>query len=133
MKQNTLVLIKPDGVRRKMVGQILTAIESRGLDILHLQQKRLTETQATDLYKEHKGKWHFSRNIKHIISGPVITIEVQGDSAVTRCRHIVEQIREANRDVIQLPKNLVHATSEPDKAHEELLSVGLQKNDQTRT
>ena len=57
MTQNTLVLIKPDGVRRRMIGQIIGAVESRGLSILHLQQKNLSISEATSLYKEHKGKW----------------------------------------------------------------------------
>ena len=105
MTQNTLVLIKPDGVRRRMIGQIIGAIESRGLLILHLQQKNLCISEATSLYKEHKGKWHFVRNIKHVTSGPVVIIHVRGDDALDRCRSVVKEIREAHKDVIKLPKN----------------------------
>ena len=123
-KENTLVLIKPDGVRRRMVGQIIGAIESRGLSILYLQQKILSVDEATALYREHIGKWHFARNIKHITSGPVVVIHVQGEDALTRCRAMVKEMREAYKDVIKLPKNIVHSTSSPEKAQEELESVG---------
>jgi nucleoside-diphosphate kinase len=124
MNQNTLVLIKPDGVRKRMIGQIIGAIESLGLTIKYLQQKKLSTSEAELLYKEHKGKWHFSRNIKHVTSGPVVTIHVSGEEATTKCRQMVEGIREAHKDVIKLPKNIAHATSDPDNANEELESVG---------
>ncbi len=124
MNQNTLVLIKPDGVRRRMIGQIVGAIESRGLAILHLQQRTLSTKETELLYQEHKGKWHFARNIKHVISGPVVIIHVRGDDALAQCRSIVKEVREAHQDVIKLPKNIVHSTSELDKVEMELGAVG---------
>ncbi len=123
MNQDTLVLIKPDGVRRRMIGQIITAIESRGLAIQHLELIKLNTEQAENLYSEHKGKWHFSRNIKHITSGLVVVIKVHGNDAVNRCRSVIESYREANEDIINLPRNLVHATAEPSKAEDELNAV----------
>jgi len=123
MDQRTLVLIKPDGVNRRMVGQIITAIESRGLSIKHLALTKLSTAQAESLYCEHKGKWHFSRNIKHITSGPVVIIQVDGNDAINRCRSLIESHREANKDVINLPRNLVHATSDESKADHELASL----------
>jgi len=123
MIQETLVLIKPDGVRRRMMGQIITAIESRGLIIEHLELTQLSKEQAENLYEEHKGKWYFSRNIKHIISGLVVVIQVKGEDAVNRCRSFVKSYREANKDIIKLPHNLVHATSDASKTTHELSSV----------
>lgn len=124
MTQDTLVLIKPDGVRRRMVGQIVGAIESLGLTIKQLVQKTLSTSQASSLYREHQGKWHFARNIKHVTSGPVVVIHIHGHEAISKCRTVVEGIREAHQDVIKLPRNIVHATSDPEKAGEELESVG---------
>jgi len=125
MIQETLVLIKPDGIRRRMIGQIIGAIEILGLSILHLQQKKISSYEAESLYKEHKGKWHFTRNIKHVISGPVVIIHVNGEDAVVRCREMVTRIRESNQDVIKLPRNIVHATSDCKKSIQELESVGI--------
>lgn len=124
MIQDTLVLIKPDGVRRRMIGQIVGAIESLSFAILHLQQKNLSTAEAESLYKEHKGKWHFTRNIKHVTSGPIVIIHIQGEEAILRCRQMVDGIREAYQDIIKLPRNIVHSTSDPSKVTEELESVG---------
>ncbi len=125
MAENTLVLIKPDGVQRKLAGSVITSIESQGLSIKDLQLRTISEDEAVSLYSEHKGKWHFNRNIQHITSGPAIIIRVEGKDAINRCRQIVESFREAHKDVIKLPKNLVHATSSSKRVSEELESVGL--------
>lgn len=125
MTQSTLVLIKPDCVRRRMLGQIISTIEGLGLSIQSLEQKKLSLHEAESLYKEHKGKWHFPRNIRHIMSGPVVALHIEGDDAVARCRDFVERFRKAHEDIIQLPRNLVHATSDPEKANDELKAVGF--------
>jgi len=127
MTQSTLVLIKPDCVRRRMLGQVISALEGLGLFIQALEQKRLSIHEAETLYKEHKGKWHFPRNIRHITSGPVVAIQVDGDDAPIRCRDFVERFRKAHEDIIQLPRNLVHATSDPSQSDYELKAVGLLK------
>ncbi len=121
----TLVMIKPDCVTRRMVGAVITAIEGRGLSITAIQQKVLTKQQASDLYSDHKDKWHFFRNIGHITSGPSVVIRVEGDEAVERCKDFVEHFRKAHSDVVKLPRNLLHATSESTKADQELSAVGL--------
>lgn len=125
----TFVLIKPDCVKKHMTGIIITAIENTGLNITKMSQKVLTEIEAQNLYKEHRGKWHFNRNIKHIISGPVVIMEIVGEQALERCRKFVEDFRRAHEDVISLPKNLVHATSDPSRVCEELAAVGLNGQD----
>ena len=120
-------MIKPDCVTRRMVGAVITAIEGKGLTITAIQQKVLTEQQASALYSEHKDKWHFSRNIRHITSGPSVVIQVEGHEAVERCRSFVEHFRESHSDVVKLPRNLLHATLEAKKADEELSAVGLKE------
>ncbi len=120
-------MIKPDCVRRRMVGVIITSIESIGLEIINMQQKILTEQEASNLYKEHEGKWHFKRNIKHVTSGPIVIIEVAGEDAVEKCRGFVDCFREAHQDVIQLPKNLIHATSDVSRVYGELEAVGFSR------
>lgn len=123
MIEQTLVLIKPDSVRRRMVGQIITAIEHLGLCIQELHKKELSRDEAESLYREHMGKWHFNRNIRHITSGPVVVVHVRGEEALKKCRNLVETFREAHKDLIRLPENLVHATSDAEKVEQELLSV----------
>lgn len=121
----TLVMIKPDGIRRKLVGTIITAIETRALEITKLQLKQLTRDEAANLYKDHKGKWFFERNIKHVMSGLVLIMEVTGDSACTACREMTMNFRDAYKDIIDLPKNLLHSTEDAEKAEHELNAVGF--------
>lgn len=123
--ERTLVMIKPDCVQRKMVGAVITAIEGRGLDITRLQRKRLSLDEASNLYKDHRGKWFFERNIKHVTSGAVVLMEVSGKNAVAACRELVDSFRTANRDVIVIPRNLVHSTESPENSDHELNSVGF--------
>lgn len=123
--EKTLVMIKPDCVSRRMIGVVVTSIESSSLSITRMEQKQLTRESASNLYAEHKGKWHFTRNINHVISGPVVIMQVEGDNAVEQCRRMVENFRKAHEDVIVLPRNLLHATAEKKRAIKELEAVGF--------
>lgn len=123
--EKTLVLIKPDCLHRKMAGLVITLLESSGLNISYLCQRFLTLLEAEQLYAEHRGRWFFDRNIKHVMSGEVIIVRVEGDNAVNTCRGVIERFRAAHKDVIKLPRNLVHATSELEKASGELIAVGI--------
>lgn len=124
--EKTLVMVKPDCVSRRMVGVVISALESSGLFITRIELKTLTESEAIELYNEHQGKWHFSRNIKHVTSGPVVLLQVEGDEAVQRSRELVNNFRKAHEDVIVLPRNLLHATSRKDIVLHELKSVGFE-------
>lgn len=121
----TLVMIKPDCVYRRMVGTVVSAIESRGLNILNIKQVVLNKHEAEDLYKEHKNKWHFDRNINHITSGPVVLLEVEGQDAAMECRNFVEKFRESHQDVVEVPRNLLHASDDGSKAIHELHAVNM--------
>ena len=121
--EKTLVMVKPDGVELKLVGLVVSEIEYTDLKISRMTCKTLSKTEAEALYAEHKGKDFFARNIEHITSGPAVIIEVAGDEAVPKCREIVEEFRRRYVNVIELPKNIAHATSDPTKASEELDAV----------
>ena len=125
----TLVMIKPHCIERRMVGNVIVAIETQALNIIQMEQITLTTKQASELYKEHIKKYYFERNIKHVISGPVIIMEVEGPQALAKCRELVKTIRQAHRDtgIVRNPRNLLHATSDPNKVDEELSAVGLLK------
>ena len=125
----TLVMIKPDCIERRMAGNVIGAIESQALDIIQMEQIHLTHEQANKLYKEHIGQYYFDRNIKHVTSGPVIIMEVEGSQALTKCRELVTTFRDAHRDtgIVRNPRNLLHSTSDPSKVDEELTAVGLSK------
>ena len=117
------MMLKPDGIEMKMVGLAISDIEYADLKITRMQQKTLTQQEAEALYAEHKGKDFFDRNIQHVTSGPVVLIEVEGEGAVGQCRQMIEDFRRRFVNVIELPKNLVHATSDAANASIEIDAV----------
>ena len=78
MTERTLVLIKPDGVKRRLVGEILGRIERKGLTIAALELKDVSDDLARRHYAEHEGKPFFGSLLEFITSGPVVAAIVEG-------------------------------------------------------
>lgn len=87
--QDTLVLIKPDAVKRALIGEIIKRIEDRGLKIVAMKMVKTHSSFAEDHYKEHKEKDFFPYLIDYITSGPLIAMVVRGVRAVKVVRKIV--------------------------------------------
>lgn len=86
--EQTLVLIKPDGVKRHLVGEILSRIERKGLTLAALELKNVSEDLARQHYAEHDGKPFFASLLEFITSGPVVAAIVEGPRAVAAFRQI---------------------------------------------
>ena len=82
MTERTLVLVKPDGVKRQLVGEILSRIERKGLTIVALELKTVSDDLARAHYAEHEGKPFFPSLLEFITSGPVVAAIVEGPRAV---------------------------------------------------
>lgn len=123
--EHTLVMLKPDCLQHKLGGVFLSLIEHSGLKISNMSFKNMSKDEACSLYDEHRGKWYFERNVKHVSSGPVLLMNISGVDAVNRCRKLVEDFRDAHKDLVALPKNLIHATPTHTASGRELQSVGL--------
>jgi len=119
----TLVMIKPDGIEMKCTGPIIGLIEDKDLKITQMIMKTLGLTEAELIYAEHKGQWYFERNINHVTSDPVVLMQVEGDDVIEKTRKIVDDVRKNFN--IELPKNIIHASSNADKAIEELQAAGF--------
>lgn len=78
MTERTLVLIKPDGVQRRLVGEILSRIERKGLTIAALELKTVSDDLARRHYAEHEGKPFFGALLEFITSGPLVAAIVEG-------------------------------------------------------
>ena len=76
--ERTLVLIKPDGVQRGLVGPILSRFEARGLKIVGLKLMQVSSELAEEHYAEHKGKGFYPGLIGYITSGPVVAMVLEG-------------------------------------------------------
>ena len=88
MTERTLVLIKPDGVQRRLIGEILGRIERKGLTIAALELRDVSEELARKHYAEHDGKPFFGSLLEFITSGPVVAAIVEGPRAIAAFRQI---------------------------------------------
>jgi nucleoside-diphosphate kinase len=84
-----VVIIKPDGVRRGLVGEILSRFEKKGFKIRALKMIRLSREQAEKLYDIHFGKSFFNDLVNYMTSGPVVAVILEGDNAVNAVRLMI--------------------------------------------
>ena len=128
MKERTLVLIKPDAVRRRLIGEIISRIEKKGYTILQMEMLTMDEEMAERHYEEHIGKDFFPALKQFITSGPMVAMVVEGESAISEMRKIAGKTNplEAAPGTIRgdlgnfTRENLVHAADSPQNARREL-------------
>ena len=128
MSERSLILIKPDGVQRLLVGRILERYEQRGLRIVGLKLMQADRTLAERHYDVHRDKPFFAGLVEFITSSPLVAVAVEGLHAVTVCRAINGATRphEAVPGTIrgdfalETGQNLVHASDSPENAEQEL-------------
>lgn len=88
MTERTLVLIKPDGVNRRLVGEIISRIERKGLTLAALELRPVQQAVARQHYGEHEGKAFFASLLDFITSGPVVAAVVEGPRAIEAFRQL---------------------------------------------
>ncbi|MBF6182029.1 nucleoside-diphosphate kinase [Nocardia otitidiscaviarum] len=129
MTEQTLVLIKPDGVARGLIGEIITRIERRGLKIAALKLVNVSEELAGEHYAEHKEKPFFGSLIEFITSGPVVAAILEGPRAITAFRQIAGGTDPVEKAVpgsirgdyaLETQFNLVHGSDSPESAKREI-------------
>lgn len=87
--QKTLIIIKPDAVQRRLIGDITKKFEDKGLQILGLKMMRIPETLAMQHYSMHKGKDFFEPLIRYMTSGPVVLMVLKGKNAIEVVRKMM--------------------------------------------
>lgn len=129
MTERTLVLIKPDGVGRRLVGEVLARIERKGLDIVALDLRTVDRDTAEQHYAEHDGKPFFGSLLEFITSGPVIAAVVEGPRAIAAWRQLAggtDPVEKATPGTIrgdfglETQFNLVHGSDSPESAAREI-------------
>ena len=128
MIESTFVMIKPDGVRRKLIGEVIKRFEQKGLDIERMKMVKLTKEEAEKLYEVHREKDFFEKLINYTISGPVVLMKMSGENAVLNCRIVVGETYPEKRHAgsirgdfsLYLTENVVHASSSKEDAEREL-------------
>lgn len=127
--ERTLVLIKPDGVQRRAIGDIIGRIERKGLTIAALELRHVSEDLARAHYAEHDGKPFFGSLLDFITSGPVVAAIVEGPRAVAAFRQLAggtDPVEKATPGTIrgdlglETQSNLVHGSDSPESARREI-------------
>ena len=126
--ERTLVIVKPDGVQRGLIGPILSRLEARGLRIIGLKLVQVSHDLAARHYAEHEGKPFYPGLLKYITSAPVIVACVEGTSAVQMVRNTVGATNPLNAApgtiradyALDIGRNLIHASDAPATAEREL-------------
>lgn len=128
--ERTLVIIKPDGVQRGLIGDIIARLEQRGLKIAALKMIHMDSALAREHYGIHEGKPFFEPLVKYITSAPVVVMVVEGRNAIDVVRKTMGATNPADARAgtiradyaLEIGRNLVHGSDGPDTARTE---VGL--------
>ncbi|MGN7189958.1 MULTISPECIES: nucleoside-diphosphate kinase [unclassified Curtobacterium] len=130
--EETLVLVKPDGVARQLTGEILRRIEAKGYEIVDLKMLTAPRDLLDQHYEEHQGKPFFEPLVEFMQSGPVVAVRVAGNAAIAGFRSLAGTtdpttaapgtIRgDLGRDWgLKVQQNLVHGSDSPESAAREL-------------
>ena len=126
--ERTLVIVKPDGVQRALVGELVARLERRGLKIVAMHLRQLDSAIAEEHYGEHRGKPFFSGLVGHITSGPVVLMVLEGPDAIA----VVRETNGATNPAASTPgsiradfalsigRNLIHASDGAESAAREI-------------
>jgi len=126
--ERTLVIIKPDGVQRGLIGPILTRLERRGLRFAALKLIQITPELAGRHYAVHQGKPFYEPLIDFITSGPVVVAVIEGNNAISIVRKTMGATNPAQAEPgtiradfgLEIGRNLVHGSDGPDTAAYEI-------------
>lgn len=132
MTERTLALIKPDGVQRQLVGEILARIERKGLKIAALELKNVDDALARAHYAEHEGKPFFQPLVDFMLSGKILAVVAEGQGVIPGFRALAGATNptealpgtirgDLGRDWgLKVQQNLVHGSDSPESAAREI-------------
>ena len=126
--QRTLILVKPDGVQRRLVGAILSRFEQKGLRLVGLKLVQASRQLAEQHYAVHKGKPFYDSLLSFLTSGPTVALVLEGREAVTVARTLMGSTDGAKAPpatirgdyALSVQNNLVHGSDSPENAQAEI-------------
>ena len=126
--ERTFVMIKPDAVRRKLVGEIVRRVEGRNFGIIAMKMLTPSRELAEAHYAVHKGKDFFEPTVEFVTSGPVVAMVVEGDNAIELVRTMMGATNPLNAApgtvrgdlTISMRENLIHGSDAPETAATEI-------------
>ncbi|MPY79031.1 MAG: nucleoside-diphosphate kinase [Actinophytocola sp.] len=128
MSERTLVLVKPDGVSKGLIGEVISRIENKGLSLVALELRTVANELAEEHYAEHKDKPFFGDLLEFITSGPVLAAVVEGPRAIDGFRQLAgatDPIKAATGSIrgdyaLEVQNNIVHGSDSPESAAREI-------------
>ncbi len=128
LSERTLILIKPDGVRRGLMGEVLSRIERKGLRVVALDMRTMDTETAETHYAEHVSKPFFGSLVEFITSGPLVALVAEGPRAVEAFRVLAgatDPVKAAAGTIrgdyaLEVQDNIVHGSDSPDSAEREI-------------
>ena len=126
--ESTLLIVKPDGVRRGLIGEVLRRVEAKGLRIAELRMLSIDRPTAEEHYGEHRDKPFFAELVEFITSGPVVVARLEGEGAIDVWRTLMGPTDPAaappgtiRGDLgLLITENVVHGSDSPQSAEREL-------------
>ena len=126
--EQTLSIIKPDGIQKNLIGEIVSRFENAGLEVVAARMMHLSKEQAQEFYAVHKERPFFDDLIKYMTSGPVFVQALQGDDAVARNREIMGATDPSDADpgtiradhAASIEENVVHGSDAAETAAVEI-------------
>ena len=126
--ERTLIIVKPDGVERALIGPIISRFEQRGLKLVALKMMQVSNELARKHYAVHEGKPFFEPLIEYIISAPVVVMVLEGPQAIQAARNTIgatKPVEAAPGSIrgdfgMMVGRNLVHGSDSPENAAAEV-------------
>ena len=126
--ESTLLIIKPDGVRRQLIGEVLRRVEETGLRIEELRMETIDRATAEEQYGEHRDKAFFAELVDFITGGPVVVARVTGENAISVWRDLMGPTDPADAPAgtirgdfaSVITENVVHGSDSPESAAREV-------------
>ncbi len=126
--ERTLVLVKPDGVRRGLAGEVISRLERKGLTLVAMELRTLDRETAEEHYGEHRARPFFGGLVEFIIGGPLVAMVVEGPNAVAGTRRLIGVTNPVEATpgsirgdfALEIGQNLVHGSDSEESAAREI-------------
>ncbi|MCT2586834.1 nucleoside-diphosphate kinase [Actinophytocola gossypii] len=128
MSERSLVLVKPDGVSRGLVGEVISRVERKGLTLAALELRNVERSVAEQHYAEHAGKPFYESLLEFITGGPLVAMVVEGENAIAAFRQLAgatNPVQAATGSIrgdyaVEVQYNIVHGSDSPESAKREI-------------
>ena len=128
MSQRTLILVKPDGVQRSIIGDVISRIERKGLKVIAMEMRTIETETAHAHYAEHAERPFFGELVSFITGGPLVAIVAEGERAIEAFRALAgttDPVKAAPGTIrgdyaLQVSQNIVHGSDSPESAEREI-------------